>query len=189
MAMFPWRKKRFDREPFNYAFEKIVANDLDVIGLLAYGFYKKSEVQWLESFSKEFGEDASESRITEWIRDHMTEENIQDYRKRAYDVVEQYRLLELNKAQGEVHVHIAATREKLEALTGVRGFFASVATGQISSLFSALLAALFSTWIASLWFSGLPLPGLRPRTGGGAARSASFPHQSQTVASPSNTKQ
>ena len=158
MRLFPGTKKWLPRSSqgrtFSQAFEKIVLKDDDIIGLIAYSFYKKSKVKWLAAYQKHHGEGAKEARIDQWASDHLTEDKIEDYRKRAFELVETYRQLEIIKANQEAYGHIASTHEKVKALTGAKGFAASVATGQISFLCSIL--------IAGLLFVGLHVSGLQP---------------------------
>ena len=158
MRLFPGTKKRLPRSSqgrtFSQAFEKIVLKDDDIIGLIAYSFYKKSKVKWLAAYQNRYREVANEDRIDQWASDHLTEEKIEDYRKRAFELVETYRQSEIIKANQEAYGHIASTHEKVKALTGAKGFVASVATGQISFLCSIL--------IAGLLFVGLHVSGFQP---------------------------
>lgn len=132
MRLFPGRKKRLPRispgRTFSQAFEKIVLQDDDIIGLIAY--------------DGKYGVGANEDRIEQWASDHLTEDKIEDYRKRAFELVETYRTLEIINSNKEAYEHIASTHDKVKALTGARGFVASVATGQISFLCSILMAGL-----------------------------------------------
>lgn len=51
----PGRRKRLPRpvgRVYSQAFEKHVNNSEDVIGLIAYSFYKKAKVDWLRAYGK-----------------------------------------------------------------------------------------------------------------------------------------
>ncbi|MFN7632453.1 MAG: hypothetical protein ACK5R2_14400 [Cyanobacteriota bacterium] len=164
----PGIRKRIPRRGgrvFSKAFEKHVENGEDVIGLIAYSFYKKAKVDWLRAFNKRTGEDPSETQIHEWACDHLTDENIREYRNRAFRLVEIYRKQEIMKANlGQVEsthekveriCHVAdSIHKKVESLTGNKGFWANVMTNQA--------AFLCTTALAGLVYIGLHIGGLEP---------------------------
>jgi hypothetical protein len=164
----PGRRKRLPRQGvriYAKAFEKHVNNSEDVIGLIAYSFYKKAKVDWLRAYSKRTGENPVEIKIHDWTSDHLTDENIKEYRNRAFRLVEEYRKLEILKAnQSQIEsTHAKAleicnlansTHKKVEILTGQKGFWANVLTNQVSFL--------CTTAFAGLVYLGLHVGGLEP---------------------------
>lgn len=168
MDLYPGRRKRLPRPAgrvYSQAFEKHVNNSEDVIGLIAYSFYKMAKVDWLRAVYKRTGEYPGETQIHEWASDHLTEENIKEYRRRAFRVVEEYRKQEVSKAiQSQIEsTHAKAveicnladsTHKKVETLTGQRGFWANVWTNQVSFL--------CTTAFAGLVYVGLHIGGLEP---------------------------
>jgi hypothetical protein len=168
MDLSPGTRKRLPRPGgriYSQAFEKYVNSNDDVIGLIAYSFYKMSKVDWLKAYHKRTGENPSETQIHEWTSDHLTEKNIKECRSTAFRLVEEYRKLEILKAnQSQIEsTHAKAveicdladsTHKKVESLTGRRGFWANILTNQVSFL--------CTTAFAGLLYVGLHVGGLEP---------------------------
>jgi hypothetical protein len=168
MDLLPGRKRRLPRPAgriFSKAFENHVNNDEDVIGLIAYSFYKKSKVDWLRAVNDRTGENPTETQISDWASDHLTADNIKEYRSRAYRLVERYRQQEIMNANQsqiesthskvqEIHKLADSTHLKVASLTGSQGLWANVGTSQISFV--------CTTALAGVLFLGLHVSGLEP---------------------------
>ena len=168
MDLTPGIRKRLPRPAgriYSQAFEKHVNNSEDVIGLIAYSFYKKAKVDWLKAYNKRTGKNPIEMEVHDWTSDHLTDENIKEYRIRAFRLVEEYRKMEILKAnQGQIEsTHAKAveicnladsTHRKVESLTGQKGLWANVLTNQVSFL--------CTTVFAGLVYLGLHVGGLEP---------------------------
>ncbi|MBM5816880.1 MAG: hypothetical protein FJ083_09965 [Cyanobacteria bacterium K_Offshore_surface_m2_239] len=78
MDFAPGARKRLPRPVgriYSQAFEKYVNSNDDVIGLIAYSFYRMSKVDWLKAYNKRTGKNPSETQIHDWTSDHLTEKH------------------------------------------------------------------------------------------------------------------
>jgi hypothetical protein len=153
---------------FSRAFEKYVDNKDDVIGLIAYSFYKKAKVDWLRHYKTNHNKDADETRIHEWAEEHLTDEMVKECKHKAFLLVESYRTQEIIKANeqawGQIQDthkkvnticdHAESTLDKVSSLTGTKGFIGNIATNQVAFVSTLVLAGLL--------YLGLSVNGLEP---------------------------
>lgn len=168
MDLTPGARKRLPRPAgriYSQAFKKYVNGSDDVVGMIAYSFYKKSKVDWTKTYNDRTGENPSEMQIHEWASNHLTEKNINEHRMNAFLVVDEFRKLEILKAnQGQIESAQAnaveirdlaeSTHRKVGSLTGRRGFWANIFLMQVSFICTTVLAGFL--------YVGLHVSGLEP---------------------------
>lgn len=71
-------------EKYNYFFNKIVENDDDFVGSIAYVLYKKNKIEYIEKYKKEHeNKEPDLSVLHEWQNSECTESKLDNYKKLA----------------------------------------------------------------------------------------------------------
>jgi hypothetical protein len=71
----------------NRMFDELVANDDDLIGLVAYALYKQSKRDWLHAFENDKGRAPSQEEINSYIIGECTHRRIETYRRLGADAL------------------------------------------------------------------------------------------------------
>lgn len=66
---------------FNFIYEKLVQGEDDVVGLLAYGLYKKDKIEHIKRIKDKKGQDPNEEELEHFHE--SSEAHIENYRTRA----------------------------------------------------------------------------------------------------------
>lgn len=64
---------------YNHIFSKLVDNETDLIGLVAYGLYKNNKIEFLENFKEKNGREPSEDELNNFNEYSCTDNSVQNY--------------------------------------------------------------------------------------------------------------
>ena len=75
---------------YNYIHQKIVNDDADVLGAIAYSIYKKEKQQFIENFKAKNGKDPEEDDIAKFHEIISTDSNIERFRMQASGILQDF---------------------------------------------------------------------------------------------------
>lgn len=64
---------------YNHIFSKLVDDETDLIGLVAYGVYKNNKIEYLENFKKKNQREPSEDEIEQFNENSCSESSLRNY--------------------------------------------------------------------------------------------------------------
>lgn len=76
-----------ERKSYNFIFDKLVESETDLIGLVAYGVYKKHKIQFLESFKSANGRVPEDEECKVFHITSSTPDQLSKYRREAESLV------------------------------------------------------------------------------------------------------
>lgn len=94
---------------FNKIYDELVSEPYDTVGLVAYGIYKRSKIEYVKKFTEENGKEPSGDDLKPFH--DISKIHIEHYRDRAYELMEQF----LEKALSNVASEIDESNEKLKS--------------------------------------------------------------------------
>ena len=68
---------------YNYIFKKLVDDETDLIGLVAYGLYKNNKIEYLENFKVKNGREPTEDELEHFNEHSCTDSSLSNYIKVA----------------------------------------------------------------------------------------------------------
>lgn len=138
----PWRSMQRN---YNYIYAQLVGKDADLVGHIAYSFYKKSKIEYIEK-QQQGGRFITDAELIPFNDFSSSESSIESYRIKAELLVEGFieRVLdsELNSFNKQV---INQQAEILKSIIKpiIPSFWNNVWIGLLSSFLFALLVAAF----------------------------------------------
>lgn len=134
---------------YNHIFDKLVGDDNDFVGIVAYTVYKRQKIEWLKNFEADNGRPATDAEIQAGfsVVSNLPSQ-VAAYREQAVDLIDNF----LDFAIGE---QIEAIRQEIHKDAVVRAvkrpFWTSVAENVIAGFVASLitLGAAGLTWVAS----------------------------------------
>lgn len=103
---------------FNYIYKRLVRNENDLQGHIAYSLYKKKKQQFLDKWKKEHpNQEIEESELDTFHKSESTQESISEYRTKANILLERFmtRLLEEDRKE----IEKACKQNQAEILTEI----------------------------------------------------------------------
>jgi hypothetical protein len=90
-----------DQYAYNYIFQKLVSDENDLVGIVAYSIYKRQKIQWLEKFKNN---NRGAEPTTEQLRvfNDISHTNIQGYKSQAEGILNDYMQGAVNEFAKEV---------------------------------------------------------------------------------------
>lgn len=80
-----------DKNPnYNWIYERLVQNENDLVGAIAYVLYKQQKIEFIEGIERASGTDPSPEQWAEFHRLTCLDSSILNYQKRAEDLVNQF---------------------------------------------------------------------------------------------------
>lgn len=129
---------------YSFIFNKIVADDNDFVGMVAYTLYKRQKVEWIEKFSTDHQRQPTDDELEAgFTRFSLMPSQLQSYREQAVDLLDvfldQALYAKLDEAQQAIRddaivkaVHKSTTQGVVENL--IAGFIAALITLAASGL-------------------------------------------------------
>lgn len=72
---------------YNYIYSKLVKDQNDVVGMLAYSIYKQHKIEFIEDFKKKKNAAPTDSDIENFIMSSVTQSQLEKYRESANAVL------------------------------------------------------------------------------------------------------
>lgn len=147
-------------------YNKLVKNDDDILGIIAFGIYKKQETKWIDDFKKSNnGTVPDKPAYISFLRIVGTEQQLRSYKEKATEIAELFAKNlyenELSQIQQQVETHLEKFQTELDTQyeedfqRATKKFSPDFRTGVyqsiVGSVFFVLLIGLifFFTWSIS----------------------------------------
>ena len=72
---------------YNYIYDKLVTDDADIAGAIAYSLYKKEKQAFIENFKQQYDKDPEEEDIASFHQIVSTPTNIDRFKIQAFGVL------------------------------------------------------------------------------------------------------
>ncbi|MEG0107744.1 MAG: hypothetical protein RR705_02690 [Lachnospiraceae bacterium] len=127
---------------YNFIYEKLVISDDDLVGLVAYGIYKKHKIEFITRFKEEHQRDPEKGECEAFFITSTTESQLAKYRDQAESI--------LSEAVGNVASEEISKFEKemlrnykAEIKQALPSGWMTIGLGILSAFIFSLIAALF----------------------------------------------
>lgn len=146
-----------EQPKYNYIFKKLVEDNNDIIGSVAYAFYKQQKLEYIERYNKEHGHDPDDKAIADFHIMSGSDSAIAAYKKQAESVFnevldslyEQHIKARLDEAVEETKQSVLM--REIENISSLKSM---ALNGLVGGIVSAVLVALLTLVI---WFSNQDL--------------------------------
>ncbi len=131
---------------YNFIYSKLVAAEDDIVGIIAYGIYKKHKIEFITKIKDEQGREPSDEECRSFFAASTTDSQLGNYRHQAEamltEVVGNIANEELQRAEYEM---LRNYKREISACipSNWKSFGFSIAAGILSSFLFALIAGLF----------------------------------------------
>ena len=139
---------------YNYIYSRLVESPDDMLGIIAYSFYKKQKIEFISTFKQKHSRLPSDSELEVFYLASNGEASISSYRTKAENLSRNF----VDAVLGE-QLKIIKEQSDLELVSRVRGlrpaFWQSVAQNVFASVLFVLLIGVlvFFTWSFRFGFS------------------------------------
>lgn len=131
---------------YNFIYEKLVVSEDDLVGLIAYGIYKRHKIEFITRIKEELKREPTDDECHSFFIASTTSSQLEKYRSQAENM-----LLEMagNITDNELRQYEADMlknyRKEISSCmpSNWRSFFISIGAGIISALLFAIIAGLF----------------------------------------------
>lgn len=144
---------------YNYIFRDLVHDENDLVGLIAYGLYKKHKIEFIESFKAEnSGQDPSEDDCKAFAMVSCTQSSLKHYRATAESLLQQITLTaareEINSFEDDMlrqyrsEISLAIKSDRNDTLTAFARVVRKNQPGWWSSVIASVVGAFaFSVFV------------------------------------------
>lgn len=133
---------------FNFIFDKLVLDNDDFVGMVAYSIYKQQKIEWLNNFKKENGRTATDAELESFIQFSNLASQLESYRDQATNLIDTFLDVVLadkyEEMQEEIrhNATIAAVKK-----TFLQSVFENALGGVVATLLT--LGAIGIFWVSS----------------------------------------
>ena len=131
---------------YNFIYEKLVSAEDDLVGLIAYGIYKKHKIEFITKIKDEYKRDPTEEECKSFSAASTTESQLKNYRGQAEtllsEMVGNIANEELTRYEDEM---LRNYKKEISAClpSNKRTFWLSIIAGIISTLLFSVIAGIF----------------------------------------------
>ncbi|MBR3895571.1 MAG: hypothetical protein IKJ42_00905 [Bacteroidaceae bacterium] len=133
-------------EKYNFIYEKLVTAEDDLVGLIAYGIYKKHKIEFITQIKEELQREPTQEECRSFFAASTTESQLGNYRSQAETM-----LLEMvgNIAGEEIREYekemLREYKKEISACipSNVKTFGVSILAGVVSTMLFTLIAGIF----------------------------------------------
>lgn len=131
---------------YNFIYAQLVQGEDDLIGLIAYGIYKKHKIEFITQIKKEFDRDPTDEECQSFSAATNTESQLNSYRSQAEtmlsEAVGNIAGEEINRFEKEM---LRDYKDTLSSCipSGRKSFWLSLFAGVVSTFLFSLIAGLF----------------------------------------------
>lgn len=137
---------------YNFIYEKLVTNEQDVVGHVAYALYKSSKIEYIEKYKQEHnGQTPSESDLKPFHDISCTQSSIDRYRTKALEITGNFLDITLSESIKQIEHDLMTDQE--QRLKGIiepmkpaskwRRFWSGVFQSVLGAFFFAIIVAAF----------------------------------------------
>lgn len=131
---------------FNFIYSKLVSANDDLVGLIAYGIYKKHKIEFIEKMKSDTGHDPTEAECQAFYSTSTTDSQLKNYRIQAETMISEtissVAQEELTDFEQEMYKnYLSGIKSCIPSNWSSFGF--SVLAGIVSTLVFTVIAGLF----------------------------------------------
>lgn len=110
---------------YNFVYEKLVDDENDILGILAYSIYKRQKIEFLKNFHKENNRDPDQDEMASFQKLSVSDSQLEFYKNQSFVLVNAFldEALEEDLNEREIdfsaRVHSEVSQLKGNFLTGV----------------------------------------------------------------------
>ena len=131
---------------YNFIYEKLVVSDDDLVGLIAYGIYKKHKIEYITNLKKELQRDPTGDECRSFFIASTTSSQLEKYRSQAENMLLEMagNITDYELKQYEADMLKNYRREISSCMpSNWRSFFISIGAGVVSAFLFAIIAGMF----------------------------------------------
>ena len=131
---------------YNYIYEKLVTNDDDVLGLIAYGIYKQHKIEFITKIKEDKQREPTPEEFNSFFAASTTESQLNNYRSQAEALLSETVANIANEELGRYENEMLRNykNEIKDCIPGNgKTFIVSVGAGIVSALLFAVIAGIF----------------------------------------------
>lgn len=131
---------------YNFIYEKLVSTEDDLVGLIAYGIYKKHKIEFITKIKDEYNREPTEEECKSFSAASTTESQLKNYRGQAEtllsEMVGNIANEELRRYEDEM---LRSYKREITAClpSNKRSFGLSIVAGVLSTLLFTVIAGIF----------------------------------------------
>lgn len=125
-----------DRQPYNFIYEKLVSAPDDIVGMIAYSLYKKEKVEYVRSFTKQYGRAPEDQDLQSFHVSSNTQARLSGYGVEAKEIAREFLEIALEEKVEEIESQLLADYQLTQIgsdLRQLRKFWPAVIQGLVSS--------------------------------------------------------
>lgn len=131
---------------FNFIYSKLVSANDDLVGLIAYGIYKKHKIEFIEKIKSDTGHDPTEAECQAFYSTSTTDSQLKNYRIQAETMISEtissVAQEELTDFEQEMYKnYLSGIKSCIPSNWSSFGF--SVLAGVVSTLVFTVIAGIF----------------------------------------------
>lgn len=101
---------------YNDIYDLLIDGDSDVMGVIAYAFYKKDKVEWIKKHIETYGERPDETQLKAFYESASTSVSLDGYKQQAKEILTEYVSDLRESLENDVEEMSHELEEKLEQL-------------------------------------------------------------------------
>lgn len=131
---------------YNFIYKELVTAEDDLVGLIAYGIYKKHKIEFITKIKKEYDREPNEGECQSFFAASTTESQLKNYRSQAEtllsEMVGNIANEELARYEGEM---LRNYKQEITSClpSNKQTFWISIGTGILSTLLFTVIAGIF----------------------------------------------
>lgn len=135
---------------YNFIYSKLVAGPGDLVGLIAYGLYKREKIEFIAGFKGDHSKDPGDLDLAAFHSFTNTESRLETYRSQAEEILASFSQKMLEEKTRELQDEYENTL--IEELKKAQPFWKGVGQNLVSSVATLAIIALFFLIIWSVRF-------------------------------------
>ena len=131
---------------YNFIYKKLVTADDDLVGLIAYGIYKKHKIEYITRIKDTEGREPTDEECQAWCVASNTDSQLGNYRRQAEMMLsEMVGNITENELKDYEKQMLRNYKQELSSCvpSNWKSFFISIGAGIVSAFLFALIAGLF----------------------------------------------
>lgn len=119
---------------YNYIYSKIVLDEADIIGYVAYSLYKQEKIEFIQTFKSQHGNEPTDAELQTFHALTNTDTRIKSYRSQAENILADFSTEILTNETAQIQA--VYDNQLLDELKKSRPFWRGVGESILSNFFS-----------------------------------------------------